>query len=162
MNSKKAIIACGCFWGVQHHFASAKGVIKSVVGYTGGEVENPTYEQICAKKTGHLEAVEVEYNPEETDYRTLLKLFFEIHDFEQINGQGPDIGPQYLSAIFYLDDEQKQIAERIIEELKGKGFKVATSLKAAKAFFIGEEYHQDYYSKTGKEPYCHIRRPIFM
>jgi peptide methionine sulfoxide reductase msrA/msrB len=161
MENKKAIVACGCFWGVQHHYKIAEGVLSSKVGYIGGSVDNPTYEQVCSKSTGHIEAIEVEYDPEKTNYKTLLQLFFEIHDFEQTNGQGPDIGPQYLSAIFYLNNEQKKIAETMIAELNNRGYEVATTLKQATTFYDAEDYHQDYYGKTGKQPYCHLRRPIF-
>ncbi|MBN1806663.1 MAG: bifunctional methionine sulfoxide reductase B/A protein [Sedimentisphaerales bacterium] len=157
----KAIFASGCFWGTEYYFNKAPGVISTTVGYTGGHVANPTYKQVCTDKTGHAEAVEVTYDPQVISYEQLAKLFFETHDFTQINRQGPDIGRQYRSAIFYLDEEQKQIATRLSQELKEKGFKVKTEITKADKFWPAEEYHQDYYDKTHKTPYCHIYRKIF-
>lgn len=159
--TNKAIFAAGCFWGVEHLFKKLDGVTKTEVGYTGGHTEHPTYEEVCAGTTGHQEAIEVTFDPEQKSYEDLVKYFFEIHDFEQTNGQGPDLGQQYLSVIFYLNEEQKQIAEKIIQQLKGKDYKVATTLKPATEFWPAEGYHQDYYSKTGHEPYCHLWRKIF-
>lgn len=160
-NHAKAIFAAGCFWGVEYHFQRAKGVISVKSGYTGGHVINPSYEQVCSGSTGHAEAVEVLYDPSETTYENLTKLFFEIHDFTQVNRQGPDIGEQYRSEIYYLDDEQKEVAERLIVRLKDMGHNVATKLTKAGEFYEAEEYHQNYYNKTGKNPYCHIYRKIF-
>ena len=154
--NKKAYFAGGCFWGVEHHFKNIKGVASLSVGYMGGHKDNPTYEQVCTGRTGHLETMEVVYNPEEVSYETLAKLFFEIHDPTQTNGQGPDIGEQYKSAVFYTDDEQKQTTEKLIQILKDKSYNVVTQIREAKTFWIAEDYHQDYYSKTGKKPYCHF------
>lgn len=159
--TNKAIFAAGCFWGVQFYFSKEQGVISSQVGYIGGHTKNPTYQEVCTHETGHLEAIEVTFDTEKTTYENLVKLFFEIHDFTQTDGQGPDIGNQYLSSIFYLNEEQKQIAEKIIEELQSKNYKIATTLKKADTFYKAEEYHQNYYDKTGHEPYCHIRKKIF-
>jgi peptide methionine sulfoxide reductase msrA/msrB len=156
-----AIYAAGCFWGVEHYFKKAPGVLATRVGYTGGHTINPTYKEVCSGKTGHKEAVEVTYDPTKTTYEELTKLYFEIHDFSQTNGQGPDRGEQYLSFIFFLSESQKQTAENLTELLKQKGFKVATKIEKAGAFYPAEEYHQDYYTKTGKAPYCHFRRKIF-
>jgi len=156
-----AYFAAGCFWGVEYHFENLSGVYSAVSGYMGGHVDNPSYKEVCSGNTGHLEAVKVEYDECQISYKELLKLFFEIHDFTQTNGQGPDIGPQYLSAIFYLDEKQKANALELIDELEDKGYKVATSLHEASTFFEAEDYHQDYYEKTGKTPYCHRRREIF-
>ena len=159
--NEKAIFAAGCFWGVEYYFQHAAGVISTRVGYTGGNVENPSYEEVCSKTTSHFEAIEIIFDTEKTNYEQLTKLFFSIHDFSQENGQGPDIGPQYLSAIFYLNEKQKQTAEELIKELEKRGYKVATHLKPASTFYPAENYHQKYYEKTGKEPYCHIFRKIF-
>ncbi len=158
---EKAIFASGCFWGTEYHMQRASGVISTTVGYTGGHVDNPTYKQVCTDKTGHAEAVEIVYDPAKTDYEKLAKLFFETHDFTQLNRQGPDIGKQYRSAIFYLNDEQKQTAEKLVGILKEKGYKVKTEITPADTFWPAEDYHQDYYNKTQKTPYCHIYRPIF-
>lgn len=161
VKTERAIFASGCFWGVEYHFNKEKGVIEATSGYTGGHVKNPTYEQVCTGKTGHAEAVEVIFDPSKTDYETLLKLYFETHDFTQIGGQGPDIGDQYRSVIFYVDDKQKATAEKLIRVLEGKNYKVATQLEKAGVFYPAESYHQDYYSKTGGNPYCHIKRKVF-
>ena len=127
----------------------------------GGTTKNPTYKQVCTGTTGHAETVEVVFDPNKTNYEDLAKLFFEIHDPTQRNRQGPDIGYQYRSAIFYADQQQKQIAENLIEQLKKKGLKVVTSVEPAKEFWPAEDYHQDYYSKTGGVPYCHFRTKRF-
>ena len=155
MKIEKAIFACGCFWGVQHQMERAQGVIRSTVGYTGGKEQHPTYQEVKAHSTGHAEAVLVEYDAEQTTYKELCKLFFEIHDPAQTDGQGPDIGPQYRSEIFYLNEAQK--AEAIIQLLREKGYEVNTRLTPASEFWPAEDYHQHYYDKTGGEPYCHIR-----
>jgi peptide methionine sulfoxide reductase msrA/msrB len=154
--ANKAIFAGGCFWGLEYYFAEAPGVTATTVGYTGGTVKNPTYYQVCNGRTGHLEAIEVVFDPTKTTYEALTKLFFEIHDPTQKDGQGPDIGEQYRSAVFYLDDEQKAIAERLLGELEKKGYKVATRVIPASTFWPAEDYHQDYYEKKGKKPYCHV------
>ncbi len=159
--TEKAIFASGCFWGTEYHFKQAPGVISTAVGYTGGQVDNPTYKQVCTDKTGHAEAVQVEYDPSKTTYEQLAKLFFETHDFTQLNRQGPDIGTQYRSVIFYSNDEQRQIAERLVQQLEQKGHNVKTQIKPADKFWSAEDYHQDYYEKTGKTPYCHIYKKIF-
>jgi peptide methionine sulfoxide reductase msrA/msrB len=151
----RAIFAGGCFWGTEYFFQRFKGVTSTRVGYVGGHKETPTYEEVCYKDTGHAEAVEVLYDPEITSYEELVKLFFEIHDPTQVNQQGPDIGEQYRSEIFYLDDEQKDVVERLINILKDRGYKVATKVSEAKKFWKAEDYHQDYYNKTGNTPYCH-------
>lgn len=132
-------------------------MIRSEVGYIGGDKENPTYQEVKAHTTGHAEATLVEFDAEETTYTDLCKLFFEIHDPAQTDGQGPDIGPQYRSEIFYLNEAQKQQAEAIIALLREKGYEVNTRLTPATVFWPAEDYHQHYYDKTGGEPYCHIR-----
>ncbi|MCX6334460.1 MAG: bifunctional methionine sulfoxide reductase B/A protein [Bacteroidia bacterium] len=150
-----AIFAGGCFWGVEYFLQKQPGVISVTSGYTGGHVKNPSYKQVCTGTTGHAEAAKVIYDPEKTNYEKLLKLFMEIHDPTQVGGQGPDLGDQYRSEIFYMNDEQKNIAEKNINILKSKGYKVATAVTKASEFFDAEGYHQDYYFNNGKVPYCH-------
>lgn len=150
-----AIFAGGCFWGVEYFMQKTPGVITVTSGFIGGHVKNPSYREVCTGTTGHAEAVKIIYDPRKTTYETLLKLFMEIHDPTQVGGQGPDLGDQYRSEIFYLNDEQKKIAEKDINILKAKGYKVATLLTSATEFYDAEDYHQDYYFKNGKVPYCH-------
>lgn len=150
-----AIFAGGCFWGVEYFLQKAPGVISVTSGYTGGHVKNPSYREVCTGNTGHAEAVKIVYNPDKTSYDKLLKLFMEIHDPTQVGGQGPDIGDQYRSEIFYLNDDQKAIAEKDINILKAKGLKIATAITKATEFYQAEAYHQDYYFNNGKVPYCH-------
>ncbi len=150
-----AYFAGGCFWGVEHFFGRADGVITTNVGYMGGQKDNPTYGEVCSGKTGHAEAVEVVYDPTKTTFEKLARLFFEIHDPTQVDRQGPDIGDQYRSAVYFQDDEQKEITLQLISLLRIKGFDVATEVAPAGEFWAAEEYHQEYYRKTGKQPYCH-------
>lgn len=150
-----ALFAGGCFWGVEYFLQKQPGVISVTSGYSGGHVKNPTYKQVCTGTTGHAETVKVVYDPSKTSYETLLRLFLEIHDPTQVGGQGPDIGDQYRSEIFYLNDEQRKTAEKLINLLKAKGFKVATAVTRASEFYDAEAYHQDYYFNNGKMPYCH-------
>ena len=152
----KAYFAGGCFWGVDYWFRTLPGVISVTSGYMGGPTKNPTYKQVCTGKTGHAETVEVVYDPNKTTYEALAKLFFEIHDPTELNRQGPDVGSQYRSAIFFTDQQQKQIAERLVEQLRKKGYEVVTSVEQAKEFWPAEDYHQYYYGKTGGKPYCHL------
>jgi peptide methionine sulfoxide reductase msrA/msrB len=159
--TEKAYFAGGCFWGVEHYFQNAPGVISTSVGYMGGTTENPTYQDVSYKNTGHAETVEVAFDSSRVDFETLAKLFFEIHDPTQMNRQGPDIGSQYRSEIFYQNEEQKAVAQKLIAVLKEKGLEVVTKLTPAKKFWPAETYHQRYYQKTGGTPYCHVRKKIF-
>jgi len=161
----EAYFAGGCFWGVEYYYENQfeqKDAIHSVVsGFMGGELENPSYYDVVYGKTGHREVVEISYNPEKVDYETLVRYFFEIHDPTQENGQGPDIGEQYQSVIFYQNEEEKKIAEKLIAILEEKGYKIATKLLSVSHFWKAEDYHQDYYRKTGKMPYCHSYQKKF-
>lgn len=150
-----AIFAGGCFWGVEYFLQKSPGVISVTSGFIGGHVKNPSYKEVCTGRTGHAEAVKIMYDPDKISYDNLLRLFLEIHDPTQIGGQGPDLGDQYRSEIFYLNEEQKKIAEKNIGILKEKGLKVATVVTKASEFYEAENYHQDYYFKNGKVPYCH-------
>ncbi len=158
MASQTAILAAGCFWGVQYYFDQVPGVTSTEVGYIGGRTEDPTYEQVCAHKTGHAEAVKIEFDSDKISYENLIKQFFRMHDPTQLNRQGPDVGDQYRSAIFYLDDDQKRVAEEQIKMLnKSSVFKspLATSVEKATAWYPAEDYHQKYTERTGRGM-CHI------
>ncbi len=154
--TERAIFASGCFWGTQFYLQKARGVLETTVGFTGGHTKNPSYKDVCTGTTGHAEAVEVVYDPSIISYENIAKLFFETHDPTQVNRQGPDIGEQYRSEIFYLDNHQKEIAQKLIDILKSKGYNVATRLTKASTFWKAEDYHQDYYEKKQGTPYCHI------
>lgn len=158
---KRALFAGGCFWGVEHLFKDIEGVLQTKVGYSGGSLKNPSYDEVCSGSTGHVEAVLVVYDSTRISYEELAKFFFEIHDFTQLNRQGPDFGEQYTSVVFCFDRRQMETALKITSELKKAGYDVKTELKEALNFFPAEEYHQNYYEKTGKKPYCHYRRKIF-
>lgn len=155
MDTEEAIFACGCFWGVEYFFKRLPGVLKTQVGYSGGELDDPSYEEVCHHNTGHVEAIRVIYDPARVSYEQIAMLFFEIHDPAQTNGQGPDIGSQYLSVAFYYNDHQRDILNNLINELQHNGYAVATTQKPVSIFWPAETYHQDYYQKTGKQPYCH-------
>ena len=156
-----AYFAGGCFWGVEHLMKTKDGVITTAVGYIGGHKENPTYKEVCSGNTGHAEALEVVFNPEKISFEDLAKLFFEIHDFTQVNRQGPDIGNQYRSGIFYLNDAQKQTSEKLINVLSEKGYKVATEVTKSSKFWKAEDYHQDYYDVTGNNHIAILTKRYF-
>ncbi len=151
-----AIFSGGCFWGMEALLKEKKGVVETTVGYIGGHKSHPSYQDVCYTNTGHAEAVKVVFDPDIVSFRELCRYFFEIHDPTQRNRQGPDIGSQYRSEIFYTSREQKKIATETIAELKKKGYDVVTGVQKAPHFWKAEEYHQDYYAKTGKAPYCHF------
>ncbi len=152
----RAIFAAGCFWGVQFYFDQVPGVAKTTAGYAGGHVENPTYEQVCGHTTGHAEVLEIEFDPETVSYEVLVRHFFRMHDPTQLNRQGPDVGDQYRSTIFYFDDEQKLVAERVKDELQAlTKIPIVTQIVPAVRFYKAEEYHQKYTEKTG-QGMCHI------
>lgn len=158
---QSVILASGCFWGTQHYLSRIDGVVQTKVGYCGGHIENPTYKQVCTGTTGHVEAVEVEYDPNLVSLDEILKIYFETHNFSQFDGQGPDIGPQYKSVMFYQNNVEKDLMEQLIRELKNMGFPVATTLKERAPFWHAEPYHQNYYESKGEVPYCHFYKQIF-
>jgi methionine-S-sulfoxide reductase len=156
--TKTAIFAAGCFWGVQAYFDQVPGVTRTTVGYTGGHVPNPTYEQVCSHSTGHAEATKIEFDPSRISFTELLEHFFYMHDPTQFNRQGPDVGDEYRSAIFYLDDGQRHEAEAVIAKLaNGKRFEqpIATQVAKASEFYPAESYHQKFFERTGYGA-CHV------
>ncbi|MFP4055193.1 MAG: peptide-methionine (S)-S-oxide reductase MsrA [Phycisphaerae bacterium] len=157
----KATFAAGCFWGVEATFRQIPGVVATSVGYTGGHTANPTYRQVCAGGTGHAEAVEVVYDPNEVSYEDLLAMFWRMHDPTTLNRQGPDVGSQYRSAIFTHSDAQQEAAERSRDRLQESGNvrgNVVTQIEPAEEFWRAEEYHQQYYRKHNMTPSCHMPR----
>ena len=154
----KATFAAGCFWGVEDAFRQVKGVTSTTVGYIGGTTKNPTYKEVCSDRTGHAEAVEVEFDPDQVSYRELLALFFQSHDPTTLNRQGPDFGTQYRSAIFFHDTEQEKEAREAKAALEKAGiFKrpIVTQIVAAPEFYRAEDYHQQYFEKQGIRS-CHL------
>jgi peptide-methionine (S)-S-oxide reductase len=157
MSTQTAILAGGCFWCLEAVFDELKGVESVESGYSGGHVPNPTYKQVCSDTTGHAEAVRVTFDPTIITYRDLLKVFFAIHDPTTLNRQGNDIGTSYRSAIFYLDDEQKRVAEEVIAELTAAQIwpnPIVTEVTPFDAFYLAEDYHQEYFAKNPFQPYC--------
>lgn len=154
--AETAVFAAGCFWGVQFYFDQVPGVLKSEVGYTGGRTKNPTYEEVCYTDTGHVEAVRLEFNPNTISYETLARHFFRLHNPTQIDRQGPDIGAEYRSMIYYTSPEQQEIAENVKKELQPNYDKpIATRIASAKTFWLAEDYHQKFTERTG-HGMCHV------
>ena len=161
VQNEQATFAAGCFWGVEDIFRLTPGVLDTCVGYTGGNTLNPTYEQVCTGTTRHAEAVLITFDPALISYEQLLDIFWRLHDPTTLNRQGPDIGTQYRSAIFYHNDDQKRFAELSKHQLEQSGVlnkPVATTLMPAETFYSAEDYHQQYFQKRGMSG-CHIVRP---
>lgn len=153
---EQALFAAGCFWGVQYYFDQVPGVTQTVAGYTGGTTENPTYEDVLSHETGHAEAVWIEYDAGKVSYETLVRQFFRMHDPTQLNRQGPDVGDNYRSAIFYITDEQKETAERVRDELQSKfDGKIVSEITPAGPFYRAEAFHQKFTERTGHGA-CHV------
>ncbi|MGB0036044.1 MAG: peptide-methionine (S)-S-oxide reductase MsrA [Candidatus Acidiferrales bacterium] len=154
----KATFAAGCFWGVEDAFSHIKGVTSTTVGYTGGATKNPTYKEVCTGRTGHAEAVEVEFDPAQISYLQLLNVFWQSHDPTTMNRQGPDVGTQYRSAIYFHDADQETAArgsKAVLEKSKTYPRPIVTEITPASEFFRAEEYHQKYFEKTGMRS-CHM------
>lgn len=150
--SAKATFGAGCFWGVEMRFRDMPGVLDATVGYMGGHVDNPTYRQVCSDETGHAEVCEVRFDPARIGFEQLVRAFFELHNPTQVNRQGPDVGTQYRSVIFFHDDEQREIAEGVKSELDAAGrfaAPIATTVEPATTFWPAEDYHQQYLAKNG-------------
>jgi len=157
---ERATFAAGCFWGVESAFRQLPGVLATAVGYTGGHTENPTYKEVCSGRTGHAEAVTVEFDPAKISYERLLDVFWDLHDPTQLNRQGPDYGSQYRTAVFTHGAEQEKIAKASKERLAKSGkFRkpVVTEIVPAPVFYMAEDYHQQYFEKRGMAPVCHVR-----
>ena len=158
---KEAYFAGGCFWGVEYYLEAQKGVKSVESGFMGGFTKNPSYREVVYTNTGHIETVKVVYDPSVTNFETLSKIFFEIHDFTQVGGQGPDIGERYESYVFYNNAAERKTSEKLISTLTRKGYKVATKLRKSTLFYPADSHHQDYYVKHKKAPYCHVYKKIF-
>lgn len=159
MNTEKITFGNGCFWCTEAIFQQVKGVIKSTSGYSGGHVENPTYEQVCEKNTGHAEVIQIEYNPAEVSVDELLEVFWQTHDPTTLNRQGNDVGPQYRSVVFYHTEQQKERAEFYKKKLDTSGAfdnPIVTTIEPFTNFYVAENYHQDYYNRNGNQPYCYF------
>lgn len=157
MTTEQATFGAGCFWGVEYVFRRVPGVIDVKAGYSGGMTPDPTYEAVCSHTTGHAEVAQVTFDPAVVTYEQLLEVFWAMHDPTQVNRQGPDIGDQYRSVIFTHSPEQQAIAEASRDRAKPRFDKpIATQVQSLQAFYAAEDYHQQYYEKTGHEPYCHV------
>ena len=156
--TETATLAGGCFWCIEAAFKELDGVESVTSGYAGGHVENPTYEQVCTGETGHAEAVQVAYDPDVISYLDLLEIFFRIHDPTTKDRQGPDVGTQYRSAVFYHDDEQRETVEGFVEGLEASGVYdgIVTEIGPLETFYEAEEYHQDYFEKNPEDAYCRM------
>ena len=152
-----ATLGAGCFWGVEYVFRRVAGISDVAVGFSGGRIANPTYKQVCYSNTGHIEVAQITFDPERITYEQVLDVFWAMHDPTQVDRQGPDVGDQYASAIFFHSDEQKQIAEDSLKRAQERFDRpIATKILPLDAFYPAEDYHQEYYEKNGHEPYCHV------
>ena len=152
-----AVLGGGCFWCIEAVFQRLNGVKHVESGYMGGQVENPTYRQVCGGDTGHVEVVRITFDPDEISYRELLDVFFTVHDPTTLNQQGNDVGEQYRSVIFYGDEEQQRIAEDVIAEMTAAKVlpdPIVTAVEPASTFYGAEDYHQNYYNENSRQPYC--------
>ena len=159
MNTEKITLGSGCFWCTEAVYEQVKGVIKVTSGYCNGHIENPTYEQVCDKTTGHTEACEIEFDPNQVTVDELLEIFWQVHDPTTLNRQGNDVGPQYRSAVFYHNKHQKERAEYYKKKLDESGAysdKIVTAIEPIKNFYSAENYHQDYYKDNSNQPYCYF------
>jgi peptide-methionine (S)-S-oxide reductase len=154
-----ATLGGGCFWCLEAVYQELRGVEKVESGYSGGHVPNPTYRAVCSETTGHAEVVQVAFDPSVVSYRDILEVYFTIHDPTTLNRQGADVGTQYRSVIFYHDDEQRRVAERVISDLESEGIwsdPIVTEVAAFDEFYVAEDYHQNYFRNNGFQPYCQV------
>ena len=156
-NSKLATFGGGCFWCIEGAFNQVRGVAKAISGYSGGDIDNPTYQQICQGNTGHAEVVQIEFDPEKVTFEQLLEVFFQLHDPTQLNRQGNDVGTQYRSVVYYHDENQMQIIENTIQQLEQENIwsaPIVTEVSPVSVFYPAEDYHQDYANENPQQPYC--------
>jgi peptide-methionine (S)-S-oxide reductase len=156
---QQALLGGGCFWCVEAVFLQLQGIVKVTSGYAGGHIAAPSYEQVCQGDTGHAEVILLDFDDSQINFKQILDIFFTTHDPTTLNRQGNDIGTQYRSVIYYLDDAQKKSAEQIIEHLKADGLNIVTELTAAPIFYPAEEYHQNYFAKNPTQGYCNFVIP---
>lgn len=156
---QQALFGGGCFWCVEAVFLQLKGVEKVVSGYAGGIVHNPSYDQVCQGNTQHAEVVLIDFDEQQINYTQLLNVFFTTHDPTTLNRQGNDVGTQYRSVVYYFNDEQKQQAEKIIQDLENDGLNIVTELSPAPTFYPAEEYHQNFYARNPSQGYCNFSIP---
>lgn len=157
MPIEKATLGAGCYWGVEYVYRRVPGITDVKVGFSGGHVAHPTYKQVCYTDTGHAEVAQIDFDTDRISFEQVLDVFWAMHDPTQVNRQGPDVGSQYRSAIFWHDETQKSIAEASLQKAQERFDKpIATQIEKLEAFYPAEDYHQDYYEKTGHEPYCHV------
>ena len=156
---QQALFGGGCFWCVEAVFLQLKGVEKVVSGYAGGIVHNPSYDQVCQGNTQHAEVVLIDFDEQQINYTQLLNVFFTTHDPTTLNRQGNDVGTQYRSVVYYFNDEQKQQAEKIIQDLENDGLNIVTELSPAPTFYPAEEYHQNFYARNPSQGYCNFNIP---
>ncbi len=159
MTTETATLAGGCFWCIEAALAGIRGVVSATPGYAGGDIAQPTYEEVCTGQTGHAEAVQVVFDPQELPYEELLHLFFAVHDPTTVDRQGPDVGPQYRSAIFYHSPEQRATAEHVVAELEREGIfpaPIVTEIVPLDTFWPAEDYHRDYYARHPEQGYCRL------
>jgi peptide-methionine (S)-S-oxide reductase len=157
--TETATLGAGCFWCIQEIFQQLHGVEEAVSGYAGGHLENPSYEQVCGGNTGHVEVVQIKFNPAEISYKDILGVFWDVHDPTTLNRQGNDVGEQYRSVVFYHSDAQHAAAEEVLKEVKASGKwknPIVTALEAYRGFFPAEEYHQEYFRKNPENAYCRL------
>ena len=155
----KATLGAGCFWCIEAVFQNLKGVESVVSGYMGGKIKNPTYKEVCSGLTGHAEVAEITYDADQLSFKELLEVFWKTHDPTTLNRQGNDVGTQYRSAIFYHNEEQKELAEHYKKELDASGYykdPIVTEISPAVVFYVAEDYHQNYFNDNGNQPYCNF------
>lgn len=158
-STASATLGGGCFWCLEAAYEEVEGIVRVESGYSGGDVEDPTYEQVCSGTTGHAEVVRVDFDPETISYREVLEIFFTLHDPTQLDRQGADVGSQYRSVVFHHSDEQRRVAESLVEELEEAAIwddPIVTEIAPLETFYPAEDYHREYYRRNPQQPYCQV------